>query len=67
MAPAGTPEPVVRKLNAALRGALGQKEVIEAFIKQGLDVTPSSPDELANQMQTEQRKWAGVLDQAIVK
>ena len=27
----------------------------------------SSPDELANQMQTEQRKWAGVLDQAIVK
>ncbi len=67
MAPAGTPEPVVRKLNAALREALGQKEVIEAFIKQGLDVTPSSPDELANQMQTEQRKWAGVLDQAIVK
>ena len=67
MAPAGTPEPVVRKLNAALREALRQKEVIEAFIKQGLDVTPSSPDELANQMQTEQRKWAGVLDQAIVK
>ena len=67
MAPAGTPETVVRKLNAALREALSRKDVIEAFAKQGLDVTPSSPDELANQMQTEQRKWAGVLEKAIVK
>jgi tripartite-type tricarboxylate transporter receptor subunit TctC len=67
MAPAGTPESVVRKLNSVMREVLGQKEVIEAFTKQGLDVTPSSPDELERQMQAEQRKWAGVLDQAIVK
>ena len=66
MAPAGTPAPIVRKLNAAMRQVLAQKEVIDAFAVQGLDVTPSSPEELANQMQAEQQKWAKVLDHAVM-
>jgi tripartite-type tricarboxylate transporter receptor subunit TctC len=67
MAPAGTPKPILQRLNAAMRQALAQKEVIDAFNKQGLDVTPSSPEELAIQMQVEAQKWAKVLDHAAVK
>jgi len=67
MAPAGTPEPVVIQLNALMRSILAKKEVVEAFARQGLDVTPSTPKELATQMMAEQQKWAQVLSRAIVK
>jgi tripartite-type tricarboxylate transporter receptor subunit TctC len=67
MAPAGTPAAVVRQLNSLMRGAMAKKEVVDAFTRQGLDLTPSSPEELAAQMQAEQQKWARVLSRAVLK
>jgi tripartite-type tricarboxylate transporter receptor subunit TctC len=67
MAPAGTPATIIVQLNTLMRGALAKREVIDAFTKQGLDVTPSSPEELATQMQAEQQKWARVLSRAVLK
>ena len=45
LAPAGTPAPVIARLNAALRGALNTKEVREKFEAQAFDpFTTSSED-----------------------
>jgi tripartite-type tricarboxylate transporter receptor subunit TctC len=67
MAPAETPAAIVLQLNALVRRVLARKEVIEAFAKEGLDATPSSPEEFATQMQAEQQKWAKVLSHAVSK
>lgn len=44
-APAGTPRPVVDRLNAEVRAALAQKEVQEAMIKMGVTTLGSTPEQ----------------------
>jgi len=67
LAPAGTPPAIVDKLNGAMRQALAKPEMKEAFNKQALDLSPSSPDELAKFMEAESRQWAAVLAKAKLK
>ena len=45
VAPAGTPRPVVEKLNAALNAALGNDEVKKRLAVEGAEALPASPDE----------------------
>lgn len=45
-APAGTPDDVIEKLNAALNYGLAQPDVIEAMRRQGLEPRSSTPAEL---------------------
>jgi tripartite-type tricarboxylate transporter receptor subunit TctC len=61
MAPAGTPEPVVRKLHDDLLKVLAQPEVIEAFAKQGADVVTSTPAEFAAMVSKEKARWSEVI------
>jgi tripartite-type tricarboxylate transporter receptor subunit TctC len=67
MAPAGTPPAVVARLNAAIREALAKPEVKVAFDKLALDITPTSPEELAKFMDSETKQWAQVLSKAKLK
>ena len=67
VAPAGTPQPVVLKLNRAVRGALSSREVEENFAKQGATATPSTPEELRAQIAEEVKNWAAVVRDAGVK
>ena len=60
-APAGTPEAIVKRLNALVREGLAQPEAKIAMDKQGLDATPSTPEELARLVRTELDKWAKVI------
>jgi tripartite-type tricarboxylate transporter receptor subunit TctC len=46
-APAGTPKEVVQKLSEALRAATGSKEIRERYVRDGLEVLDSTPDETA--------------------
>jgi tripartite-type tricarboxylate transporter receptor subunit TctC len=46
-APAGTPQPVVRRLNDEFVRALRNPEIAKRFTDQGLDVVTSTPEELA--------------------
>ena len=46
-APAGTPEPVVRKLNEAFVEALESDEVRNTLLPQGAVITPGTPQDLA--------------------
>lgn len=60
IAPAGTPEPVLSRLNALLKSALSSREVIEGVANQGGETDYSSAQELAARMAEETRKWAQV-------
>ncbi len=53
LAPRGTPEPVVRKLNAEFTRALRSPAVVKYFTEQGLDPLSSTPEEFAQLIRTE--------------
>ncbi|HEX2333274.1 MAG TPA: tripartite tricarboxylate transporter substrate-binding protein [Burkholderiales bacterium] len=67
VAPAGTPQAVVLKLNGAIRGALGSREVEENFAKQGATATPSTPEELRAQIAEELKRWAALVKDAGIR
>ena len=66
-APAGTPEAVVKRLNTLVHQGLAQPETRATMDKQGLDATPSTPEELAKLVTTELDKWAKVIRAAGIK
>jgi tripartite-type tricarboxylate transporter receptor subunit TctC len=59
--PAGTPEPVVQKLNAALNHALKSKPVVDRLEGLGIEPTPSSPVELATLTRREEQTWQPIV------
>lgn len=61
LAPAGTPPEVVGRLNRELLAALAKPAVREALARQGTDVTPSSPEQLAAKIVSEQRLWGALI------
>ena len=63
-APAGTPRPVVDRLNAALRHALSDAKVTETFAKSGMDLYPASewtPEAGAALLKSEIKLWGDVI------
>jgi tripartite-type tricarboxylate transporter receptor subunit TctC len=62
LAPAGTPKPIVDKLNAAANKALADPQVIDSLVKAGVDPTPgSTPASTADFVKAEQAKWAPII------
>jgi tripartite-type tricarboxylate transporter receptor subunit TctC len=61
VAPAGTPRPVVDKLNTALRAALAAPDTIARMAKEGTEPLPSSPEEYAADIDREESKWSEVV------
>ena len=61
VAPAGTPRPIVAKLNAALRDALKAPDTIERMATDGTEPLPSTPDEYAADIDREEIKWSAVV------
>jgi tripartite-type tricarboxylate transporter receptor subunit TctC len=60
-APAGTPKPVVDKLQAEVKKILTTPEVSKRLAESGLEAVGSTPDELAAYQRTEIAKWAKVV------
>ena len=61
LGPKGLPRPVVDRLNAAVRAALQDAEVVRLLAKHGVEPRPSSPEELARFMREETAKWAPIV------
>ena len=59
--PARLPKPIVDKLNAAMVAALNEPAVREKLALQGLEATPSSPEEFSAFLRAELLKWAKVV------
>ncbi len=64
IAPAGTPAPIIQKLNAAFNTILQKPEVKKAFDETGGQVAGGSPEDFANFIQSETEKWAAVIKKA---
>jgi tripartite-type tricarboxylate transporter receptor subunit TctC len=59
--PAKLPRPIVDKLNEAMREALNDATVREKLALQGLEPTPSTPEEFSAFLRSEIAKWAKVV------
>jgi tripartite-type tricarboxylate transporter receptor subunit TctC len=64
MAPAGTPNAAIDRLNAVLREALALQAVKDRLTQVGADAMTSSPAELAAYMRSETEKWGRVVREA---
>ena len=64
LAPAGTPAPVIARLNAALREALASPEVAARIASDGAEPAPTSPQEYAQDIDRDEMKWAPVVRDA---
>jgi tripartite-type tricarboxylate transporter receptor subunit TctC len=64
---AGTPRPVIDKLNAAMRVALADSSLQEALAKQGAEPLPSTPEEYATDIDHEEVKWSKIVRDAGLK
>jgi tripartite-type tricarboxylate transporter receptor subunit TctC len=58
---AGTPQPVVDKLNAAFVQALKSPDVIKRFADQGLQTMPSTPQQFGVFMKDEVGRWGALV------
>jgi tripartite-type tricarboxylate transporter receptor subunit TctC len=67
MAPKGTPQPIVDKLNSEINKVLNKAEVKDAWAKQGAVPMPMSPSEFTTYMQGDIEKWAKVIQTAGIK
>lgn len=67
MAPAGTPKPVVARLNAELVKALKMPDVVAWMQKFGLDPAPTTPEEHAAYIKAEIAKWTKIVKAANIK
>ena len=67
LAPAGTPRPVIDKLNRAVGEVLQTQEVVERLHAQGAEPMRGSPEAFGAFMRAEMAKWAPVVKQANVK
>ena len=64
LAPAGTPDAVVARLNAEVNKALGSTLVKEAFAKGGIVSLAGTPDQFGSFLRLEVAKYAKVIDDA---
>jgi len=62
--PAGTPKPIIDKLNAEILKALKSSDVQEYMAKEGGQPVGSTPQQLAQQFQREVTKYARVIGNA---
>jgi tripartite-type tricarboxylate transporter receptor subunit TctC len=61
MAPAGTPQAIVDKLNAAINQVIDRADVKEAWEKQGAVALEMSPAEFDKFLRADIEKWAQVI------
>jgi tripartite-type tricarboxylate transporter receptor subunit TctC len=61
LAPAGTPQPIIARMNAELARALKIPAVQERMVQMGVDVAASSPDDLGKFVANEVAKWGKVV------
>lgn len=67
LAPVGTPEPIIRKLNAAIVEAMSSPELRARYLTYGVEATGSAPEELRSIIAGEIPQWRRVIEERKVK
>lgn len=66
-APAGTPAPVIKKLNQEITKVLAKPDVKQRFTNAGLDLVASSPEEARDEIQSELVNMGKVIKDANIR
>ena len=67
VATGGAPAPIVEKLHKELTAVLASAKAKEQFEKEGAEVSPMQPDQLARFIAAETEKWGKVVREAKIK
>jgi tripartite-type tricarboxylate transporter receptor subunit TctC len=67
VAPAGTPRPVIDRLNGALQAALASDEVKKQLGLDGTEITPGTPEDYAAFIDRDERKWSRLVRESGVE
>jgi tripartite-type tricarboxylate transporter receptor subunit TctC len=62
-APAGTPRPIVERLNKELNRILATDDMKKRLIAEGSDPAPGTPEDYAANIRREEGKWAALIKQ----
>ena len=62
-----TPRPIVMKLNREIGDILRNPETREAILKQGIETTPSTPEELGAWVRNELARWTPIIQATGIK
>jgi len=65
--PAGTPAPIVARLNTAMKTAMKLPEVIKPLLQAGLILVAGSPEEFPKYFADERRKWHTLIETQTIK
>jgi len=65
--PAGTPKPIIDKLQKALAKVAADREVIEKFKVQGVEIRSSTPEELKAFYLKEEKVWTTLIREQGIK
>lgn len=66
-APAGTPKPIIARLNAALATSLGGMETQDRVGALGAELSVSTPEQLAATLSRETARWAKLVKAAGIR
>ena len=67
LAPAGTPKPIIQKLNLALNEILSSKEGRDRLEEMGIVATPDTPEHFEEQIKVDLAKYRSVVKAAQIK
>lgn len=67
MVPAGTPQPVIDKIHAAVRDMVREPELREKMIKLGCEIHGSTPAEYAAYIRQQIDRWTPIAKAANIK
>ena len=63
-APAGTPQPALDRLNAAVSAAMHEKSVRELLASEGIEAQGNSPEQFRAFLQTDAARWAKLVKES---
>jgi tripartite-type tricarboxylate transporter receptor subunit TctC len=67
LAPAGTPSPIVAKLQSEIHVAMRAPDIVDKLSAQGLEPAPNNADEFARFIAAELAKWSKIIGAAGIK
>jgi tripartite-type tricarboxylate transporter receptor subunit TctC len=67
LAPAGTPQPAIERLNRETVKVLESTEIRQSLLARGAEPMPGTPQAFAAFMQEERTKWAPIVQQAGIR
>ena len=61
VAPAGTPKPIVDRINKEMRAIIASEEISKRIVADGGDPAPATPEEYAASIERDEAKWAELI------